>query len=421
MNILSICSGIGGFDLGIKLAVPNARTVLYVEREAACCAILEARMQDGSLDRAPIWPDLADFDGSRLAGNVDLVIAGLPCQPFSCAGQRRGNQDERYIWPDFFRVLREVRAPMVFLENVPGILKWFRPIGEELCRLGYEFEAGIFSAAECGASHRRERFFCLAYRIGSRWSETGIGRDEHAGMQPEAGIRTMDNPASPRHDGAGKRTDPDEQGRECLSGEGCETVADRLCSGLEVGRCESGDASGQCATTERDCEQLAYPESNHFGNGGKQCSSRENQIGRGIRAGIGGLQAGDFCLSLFPPGPADLESWRAVLERWPEFAPATSHERRESLADTDATIREQPGWGRGTSGADQEAVAQSAVRLLAHESPSRVDQLRALGNAVVPLQVAYAFITLARKAGLNERPNRHSTSMAPAAEPRQPA
>ena len=78
-NIISLCAGIGGLDLGLGIAVPDARTVCYVEREIAACAILAARMADGSLESAPIWSDLTTFDGEPWRGSVDCVIAGLPC------------------------------------------------------------------------------------------------------------------------------------------------------------------------------------------------------------------------------------------------------------------------------------------------------------------------------------------------------
>lgn len=164
INVLSLFSGAGALDLAIRIAIPGARTICYVEREIPAVAILAARMADGSLDSAPIWSDVTLFRARALRGVVDLVIAGAPCQPYSVAGQQRGDEDERYLWGDIFRIVRECEPAMVFLENVPALLQWFRPIGEELCRMGYRLEAGLFSAAEVGAPHKRERLFVLAYR-----------------------------------------------------------------------------------------------------------------------------------------------------------------------------------------------------------------------------------------------------------------
>ena len=94
-NVLSLCSGIGGLDLGVSGAIPNARTVCYVEREISCCKILAARMRDGCLDDAPIWTDIDTFDGRPWRGVVDCIVAGIPCQGNSLAGNRRLEADPR--------------------------------------------------------------------------------------------------------------------------------------------------------------------------------------------------------------------------------------------------------------------------------------------------------------------------------------
>ena len=117
-NVLSICAGAGGLDLGLRMAEPTARTVLYVEHEATACLQLVARMEDGSLDPAPLWTDLRTLDGRPWRGVVDCIIGGIPCQPHSIAGKRLGAADERDLWPDTARVIGDVRPEWVFLENV---------------------------------------------------------------------------------------------------------------------------------------------------------------------------------------------------------------------------------------------------------------------------------------------------------------
>jgi DNA (cytosine-5)-methyltransferase 1 len=94
---------------------------------------------------------------------VDLICAGLPCQPYSVAGRQLGDDDERALWPEFIRVVGEVEPALVFLENVPPFIRYFRPVGCELQRMGYRVEEPLFvTAAECGAAHKRERVFILA-------------------------------------------------------------------------------------------------------------------------------------------------------------------------------------------------------------------------------------------------------------------
>jgi DNA (cytosine-5)-methyltransferase 1 len=181
-NIVSVCAGIGGLDRGLKRAVGNSRVVAYVEREAHACAILEARMQDGSMDVAPIWNDLATFDGRPFRGVVDGIIGGYPCQPFSVAGARRGADDPRHLWPHIARILGEIGPTWAFFENVAGHLSLgFAEVAENLSGLGYRIAAGIFSAEEVGAPHRRERLFILAHGEGvdgKRAESKRIGRGE---------------------------------------------------------------------------------------------------------------------------------------------------------------------------------------------------------------------------------------------------
>lgn len=175
-RILSLCTGIGGLDLGLNLAI-GARTVCAVEIDKYCQQVLIARQQDGSLEPFPIWDDLKTFDADEWRGAVDIITAGYPCQPFSVSGQRKGADDPRHLWPAIARHIGAVRPALVFLENVPGHLSLgFPDVAADLSELGYEVAAGIFSAAEVGGSHLRERLFILAYRIGDggeRWGGHG--------------------------------------------------------------------------------------------------------------------------------------------------------------------------------------------------------------------------------------------------------
>ena len=197
---LSLCAGIGGIDLGISLALGERyRTAAYVEQCSYCAATLVARMADSSLDPAVVADDLAGFDGKPWRGKISIISAGLPCQPYSVAGRQRGHADPRAFGEDFsgpvphaLRIIGECLPALVFLENVPGWIRFFRPVGEELARLGYRIEAGLFSSEVAGAPHRRERFFVYAERVSDSrrtnlWEEPGGrggSRDGTGAAQP---------------------------------------------------------------------------------------------------------------------------------------------------------------------------------------------------------------------------------------------
>ena len=97
VNGLALCAGVGGLELGLYLAIPGYRTVGYVERDSFAAAVLVARMEDQTLEAAPIWDDLATFDGPPWRGKVDCITAGFPCQDISVAGLREGLAGKR--WP----------------------------------------------------------------------------------------------------------------------------------------------------------------------------------------------------------------------------------------------------------------------------------------------------------------------------------
>lgn len=164
LNGISLCTGVGGLELGLHVAEPQYRTVCYVEREACAAATLVARMADQALDHAPVWSDVKSFDGRPWRGKVHLLSAGYPCQPFSSSGLRRGREDPRHPWPDVARVIEGCDPEWVFCENVEGHLdRGFEEVAGDLSGLGFDVKAGLFSAAEVGASHIRKRLFILAH------------------------------------------------------------------------------------------------------------------------------------------------------------------------------------------------------------------------------------------------------------------
>lgn len=171
ITVGSLFTGIGGLDLGLRIAIPDIRAVFYVEREAYCIEHLARQVQAGNLDAAALCTDIKELDGRPWAGRVDILAGGPPCQPVSVAGQRKGKDDDRYLWPEVVRLVREIRPPVCFFENVPGFIEFIPELAGELEGLGYQVEAGIFSAAEVGASCESKRIFILAASSSSTFSQ----------------------------------------------------------------------------------------------------------------------------------------------------------------------------------------------------------------------------------------------------------
>jgi len=166
-NIISLFSGIGGLDLAVKLVFPEARTVAFCERESYAAATLVARMEDKTLDEAPIWSDITTFDGKPWRGKVDTLIGGFPCTDISVSGKKEGiiKGNRSGLFYEYARLIGEIRPRYVFVENVSGLLD-NRAMGivlGEFSSLGLTCEWGMFSASECGSTHQRKRIFLLAH------------------------------------------------------------------------------------------------------------------------------------------------------------------------------------------------------------------------------------------------------------------
>jgi len=336
---LSLCSGAGGLDLGLAIAIPGYRAVGHVERETYAAATLLARMEDASLDRAPVWDDVGTFDGRPWRGAVDIVTAGYPCQPFSVAGKRRGADDPRHLWPHVARIIGEIEPPFVFLENVAHHLRLgFPEVAAGLVGMGYKLAAGLFTAAEVGAPHKRERLFILAIREGDEladparllwhpieWREP----DGNAAALADAPRQRQREPADETHALAGSRSarhEPRDNGRALADADGERRLQ-----------------------AERGQSPVGRPDA--FGGAVDDADSAGSQGWRDDT----GEHAGER--PAWPPGPGDANGWKRYLRCAPDLEPAVR---------------------RGADG-------------LAH----RVDRLRLCGNGVVPLVAAHALRTLA--------------------------
>lgn len=179
INAIELCAGSGQHGEAVRMAARCARVVCYVEREAAAAAILVARMADGALDVAPIWTDLRTFDGSAWRGAVDLVFGGFPCQPYSLAGKHLGIEDERDLWEDCLRIVRDSGCRLAFFENVGGGLReYHRRFRPDLESAGFRVQEILLKAEDIGAPHGRERIFFLAVADTECGGHDGRSRDE---------------------------------------------------------------------------------------------------------------------------------------------------------------------------------------------------------------------------------------------------
>lgn len=322
MSVGSLFSGIGGLDLGLERA--GMQVKWQVEIDPYCQRVL-----------AKHWPNVKRYGDIREVRwsevePVDLICGGFPCQPVSVAGARKGDKDERWLWPEFLRAIREVRPKYALVENVPGLLstdhgRLARGVFGDLAEIGYDAEWNIVSAADVGAPHLRKRIFIIAYPISARRGPEPIFFTERFYS------------SLPRHDGQ----------------------EDAICNAFEGG-CDRFARWRSRAEPENgyiglETSAMAHPNSQGFSR------SSISILGRGP-------QQEDTNIS----GP----SQRNVSDTNP--ARFSDIQGRGAIAECR--------WN-GTSDSNDWWDIEPDVGRVADGVPSRVDRLRCLGNAVVP-QVA---------------------------------
>ena len=349
IHTIELFAGVSMLGEGLRAALGylgiQTRTVCYVEREAYAAAVLAARIQEGSLDAAPVWSDVTTFDAKRWAGAVDCVAAGFPCQDLSFAGQRAGLDGARSgLFFEVLRIARDCGAEWLVLENVSGIASATaaavdeaegaleeraaaRVVGE-LADLGWDAEWITLSASDVGASHGRERWFCLAKmadphgrggRIRGRAERTRGAKVESAGHA----LVNSDNVRAYRSRGGAEK----------------------------IWRGEPAQSDCSLANTSQPGFQ----------------NTQQPDAKRPWRRSKRGAVAELCGAPLFAPGPAN-PVWPGIIQQQPHLAPAL-----------------EPGFRRVADG-------------LAHRMDDcRAQRLKCCGNGVVAAQAAAAFVELAER------------------------
>jgi site-specific DNA-cytosine methylase len=415
---ISLCSGYGGIDIGLARAIPNLRTICFCEREAFPIANLVSKMEKGLLDTAPIWTDLTTLPWGKFRGAVDLLSGGFPCQPFSAAGKRNADTDERHLFPYILQGIRECQPRLVFLENVEGIISaklsgdgWRDPEGtpvllhvlRELERVGYKATAGVFSASEVGAPHQRKRVFIMAYNDSNGSRQGGLLQQ--------------------RTDGEITISNGESWGIELANSSNNTNTTERLC---QEGSLQTEHREEVCARVIGGTDATIWPS-----RPGQQqywwepprvvANTRHNTSER--RSALGEVQEGHGC--------TETESQGSRAERQREKSELVCSSSESQVGNTSSLRlecpREQGGLaeeGRRTKGKGSEPASTSeepsntsinesnnevessvgrdldgpssgvVLTELYTTSDSRNDELRLLGNGVVPQTCTKAFIIL---------------------------
>lgn len=369
---LALCTGVNGLGLGISAVAP-VRLRVAVEPDPYCVKVLSARYPN-----VPIWDRVETFNGVAWRGKINLITSGFPCQPIAAPGKRLGTKDPRWIWESIGETIRDVRPEWVFLENVPRIISCglISVVLGTLAKLGYDARWGVFSCGSLGASHRRERWFCLA-KSNSREQGPGLEWEERISCRPMSEVAH-----SKQQQQQQLRFESGWSSREDGSGE---TFAEYPGKGVEHSNRFSEGYLRSGGPTEQPTP----------GNAG--CPVANSQSGR--RTPSRG------CPEVPQPVAGDFQLAHTHGQGPQEGTPGKRSQQ--------ALVGEHPHlWAPGPNADWSEIPArlhpsQWSVRRLAHGFPRGVEQpvyshqLRALGNSASPVAAAHAWIRLGGPTWMN--------------------
>ena len=336
MKVLDLFSGIGGFSLGLEWA--GMSTKAMCEKDPYCREVLAKHWPD-----LTIHEDIRDLDGKEYANSIDVVAGGFPCQPFSVAGERKGKLDDRHLWPEMFRVIKESKPRWVIGENVFGFINMaLDDVQADLEGEHYEVRKFVLPAVAVDAKHRRDRCFIIAnshsnlIRNKPRWGdgENGQGSPistDHGEAQSMANSRCKSEGFSFNRSG-GERIHGEEKRQWSEEGDGFTDSGQAL-----------AHTNGEGQLQQRGTEQEVR---GWFGNSSEQV---EEDVANTIyERSQRGLHRGEDT------------QWESEL----------GHSGRSS--STHGQPRQEV-W-----------LPEPRVGRVAHGVPNRVDRLKGLGNAVVP-------------------------------------
>jgi DNA (cytosine-5)-methyltransferase 1 len=209
MKHLGLFEGIGGFSLAARWA--GWDTVAWCEWNEFGQKVLRHHFPE-----AEGHGDITKTDFKIYANKIDIITGGFPCQPYSLAGKRKGKEDERHLWPEMLRAIREIQPRWVVGENVFGLVNWngglvFNEVQADLEAAGYEVWPYVLPACAVNAPHRRDRVWFVAFNTKSK-RDTKIGGicqrkdNESIGICKENGDVT-----NPNGNGLNQRNGSDEK------------------------------------------------------------------------------------------------------------------------------------------------------------------------------------------------------------------
>jgi DNA-cytosine methyltransferase len=389
---LDLFSGIGGFSLGLE-ATGGFETVAFCEIEEFPRKVLQKH-----------WPyvkqykDIKELTYEKLKADglvpIDIITGGYPCQPFSQAGRKRGESDPRHLWPEMFRIIKDLRPTWVVAENVSGHIKLgLDSVLSDLALQDYAARTFSLSASSVGANHKRERVWIVAHseRNGDKHTLQGVNGEEKE-IQRECGTNNSSSWKSSGTDSVRQANDGNvENTRRPL-----QPRAEQRGENENETRKENADLAQRSSEASQSDVADTDKWKNNARDESKPREEKQFELSSNSSSERGAV--------------ADTENIRSVLSSYEKEREGNSSRRRKgksegssAVADAvegDAQARRErqrevreghqeegiPGDASGSSENTWERwwTVEPDVGRVAHGIPDRVHRLKALGNSLIP-------------------------------------
>ena len=348
LKTLDLFSGIGGFSIGLERA--GFKTIAFCEMDKYCQLILKKHWKDIKIydDVRQITRQQYEQDGCELP---EVITGGFPCQPFSVAGRQKGSGDNRYLWPEMFRVIKEFKPRWIIAENVRGIVNIqdgvvFENVCTDLESQGYETQTFIIPAAGVGAPHRRDRVWIVGYSEHNGSPSTTQSRS----TSTTSNNNTQGKDTARKSQGTSRPNNSEimENSRRTIRGEQSSRNKESIGSGTSQKTERTFDRDSITGSSERE-KIMANTES--IGSNGREIHQSKKESGeeRIFRSEIGGVSS-------------NMANTNSDRKKWNQ-----SEDRQGSRIKQVNWWNIEPNVGRVADGV-----------------PGRSYRLRGLGNSIVP-------------------------------------
>ena len=400
---LDLFSGIGGFSLGLETA-GLVETVAFCDFDEYCQQVLKKNFPG-----VPVYNDVKELNHERLKADginrIDIITGGYPCQPFSVAGRKKGEQDPRHVWPEMFRLIQELKPTWVIGENVGGHIKLgLDTVLENLESEGYSARTFSISASSIGANHKRERVWIMAHSdemqrqfLCRQESEQTQKTFEGIGERSGAPISMADSERLGRKEGTQEskefeREEPSDQ-FDNRSERRTEFRAGEDVADSDVSSRSPRESRRTVGGLSSESEKLLRQESE--GETRKESRDSSSNVADSNSEGSQGCGTERELQKTFQQGNTSGESDVADTEGSDRNGDAIDGEHGET------ETQEILGDGSSVSRIGAWWEFEPNVGRVAHGVSKRVDRLKCLGNSVVP-QIPYVIGLTIKKILENE-------------------